>query len=76
LIFGVHRLNKSNYCFEIAKDLGQISQFVMPNTVSNGAKALPKSHRAAVYDRPGSISTKIVDLETPEPGVGEVLIKL
>jgi NADPH:quinone reductase-like Zn-dependent oxidoreductase len=29
-----------------------------------------------VYDKPGSISTKIVDLDTPEPGPGEVLVNL
>ncbi|KIM92603.1 hypothetical protein OIDMADRAFT_139366 [Oidiodendron maius Zn] len=48
----------------------------MANTVCNEAKTLPISHRAAVYDCPGSISTKIIELKTPEPGVGEVLIRL
>ncbi|KAF3029140.1 hypothetical protein E8E12_000216 [Didymella heteroderae] len=37
---------------------------------------IPKKHKAAVYDKPGSISTKIVELDTPEPGPGEALIKL
>jgi propanol-preferring alcohol dehydrogenase len=37
---------------------------------------IPKKYKAAVYDKPGSISTKIVDLDTPEPGPGEVLINL
>ena len=37
---------------------------------------IPKTYKAAVYDQPGSISTKIQDLETPEPGPGEVLIRL
>lgn len=37
---------------------------------------IPKSYKAAVYDNPGSISTKVVDLDTPEPGPGEVLINL
>jgi hypothetical protein len=37
---------------------------------------IPKKYKAAVYDKPGSISTKIVELETPEPGPGEVLINL
>lgn len=37
---------------------------------------IPKKHKAAVYDKPGSISTKIEELDTPEPGFGEVLINL
>ncbi|KAF2994930.1 hypothetical protein E8E13_001455 [Curvularia kusanoi] len=37
---------------------------------------IPKKHKAAVYDKPGSISTKIEELDTPEPGPGEVLINL
>jgi hypothetical protein len=37
---------------------------------------IPKVHQAAIYDKPGSISTKVVEVETPEPGPGEVLIRL
>ena len=37
---------------------------------------IPKKHKAVVYDRPGSISTKIEELDVPEPGAGEVLINL
>jgi propanol-preferring alcohol dehydrogenase len=37
---------------------------------------LPKKYKAAVYDKPGSISTKIEELDMPEPGPGEVLINL
>ncbi|KAF5600626.1 ADH3-alcohol dehydrogenase III [Fusarium pseudoanthophilum] len=37
---------------------------------------IPKQYRAVVYDNPGSISTKIVTLDTPEPGPGEVLINM
>lgn len=37
---------------------------------------IPKQHKAAVYDSPGTRSTKIVDHDTPEPGPGEVLIRL
>lgn len=33
-------------------------------------------NRAAVYNKPGTISTKIVELEIPEPGPGEVLLRL
>ena len=37
---------------------------------------IPKKHKAVVYDKPGTISTKIEELDTPEPGPGDVLIKL
>jgi propanol-preferring alcohol dehydrogenase len=37
---------------------------------------IPKKHKACVYDNPGTISTKVVEVETPEPGSGEVLIRL
>ena len=38
--------------------------------------ALPKKYKALVYDKPGEISTKIEELDMPEPGTGEVLIKM
>jgi propanol-preferring alcohol dehydrogenase len=41
-----------------------------------GSVDLPKKYKAAVYDKPGSISTKIEELDMPEPGPGEVLINL
>jgi alcohol dehydrogenase, propanol-preferring len=37
---------------------------------------LPKTYKAAIYDKPGTISTKVVELEMPEPGAGEVLVNL
>ncbi|EME48694.1 hypothetical protein DOTSEDRAFT_19212 [Dothistroma septosporum NZE10] len=37
---------------------------------------IPKKHKACIYDEPGKVSTKIVELDTPEPGPGEVLINL
>jgi hypothetical protein len=37
---------------------------------------VPKKHKAAVYDKPGSISTKVEEIDTPEPGVGEALVNL
>ena len=37
---------------------------------------LPKQYKACIYDAPGTISTKIVMLDMPEPGLGEVLIHL
>jgi hypothetical protein len=36
----------------------------------------PKTHKAIVYDRPGQISVKLVDVATPVPGRGEVLVKM
>lgn len=38
--------------------------------------SIPKKYRACVYDKPGEVSTKVVELDTPEPGPGEVLINL
>ncbi len=37
---------------------------------------VPSRHKAVVYDNPGSISTKVEEVDTPKPGVGEVLINL
>ena len=37
---------------------------------------IPKKQKAAVYDQPGTVSTKVVELDVPEPGAGEVLINL
>jgi hypothetical protein len=37
---------------------------------------IPKKYKAVVYDKPGTISTKIEELDIPEPGPGEVLINL
>lgn len=37
---------------------------------------IPKKYKAVIYDNPGTISTKIVELDTPTPGPGEVLINL
>jgi propanol-preferring alcohol dehydrogenase len=40
------------------------------------APEIPKKQKAAVYDQPGTVSTKIEEIDVPEPGVGEVLINL
>ncbi|KAK9895024.1 GroES-like protein [Cystobasidium minutum MCA 4210] len=40
------------------------------------SESIPKTYKACVYDKPGTLSTKVVDLETPEPGYGQVLIRL
>ncbi|PMD51847.1 alcohol dehydrogenase-like protein [Hyaloscypha bicolor E] len=37
---------------------------------------IPKTYKAAVYDKPGTISTRIVELNTPDPGPGDVLVRL
>lgn len=37
---------------------------------------IPKKHMGCIYDKPGTISTKVVELDTPEPGPGEVLVRL
>ena len=37
---------------------------------------IPKTYKACIYDKPGTISTKVEELDTPEPGAGEVLIRL
>jgi propanol-preferring alcohol dehydrogenase len=37
---------------------------------------IPQKQKAAVYDQPGKVSTKVVELDVPEPGTGEVLINL
>lgn len=40
------------------------------------SESIPSKHRAVIYDNPGQVSTKVVELDTPEPGPGEVLIRL
>lgn len=37
---------------------------------------IPKRYKAMVYDKPGSISTKLEELDTPEPLAGDVLVRL
>lgn len=40
------------------------------------ALEIPKKQKAVIYDEPGSVSTKVVELDVPEPSTGEVLINL
>lgn len=40
------------------------------------APEIPKTQKAVVYDQPGTVSTKVVEIDVPEPAVGEVLINL
>jgi propanol-preferring alcohol dehydrogenase len=37
---------------------------------------IPETHKACVYDKPGTCSIAVNDVPTPEPGPGEVLVKL
>ncbi|KAL4923088.1 zinc-dependent alcohol dehydrogenase [Aspergillus undulatus] len=37
---------------------------------------IPSNHRAIIYDKPGTASVKLVTVETPTPGVGDVLVRL
>ncbi|KJX94888.1 alcohol dehydrogenase like protein [Zymoseptoria brevis] len=37
---------------------------------------IPKKYKAVIYDEPGKVSTKVVELDMPEPGPGEVLVNL
>ena len=37
---------------------------------------IPSLYKAAVYDKPGEISTKVVELQMPVPVAGEVLVNL
>lgn len=45
-------------------------------TMTSDNPKIPTQHKAVVYDKPGDVSTKIVTVDTPEPGPGEVLINL
>lgn len=37
---------------------------------------IPKKCKAIVYDQPGKISTKLEEVDVPEPGNGEILVKM
>lgn len=40
------------------------------------AAQTPARHRAIVYDQPGQLSTKVVEVDTPKPGFGDVLVQM
>lgn len=48
----------------------------MATTETQKTFDIPKKYKAVIYDKPGTISTKIVELDTPEPGPGDVLVRL
>lgn len=37
---------------------------------------IPQKQKAVIYDQPGTVSTKVVEIDVPQPGAGEVLINL
>lgn len=37
---------------------------------------IPTKQKAVIFDQPGTVSTKVVEIDVPEPGAGEVLINL
>ncbi|KAJ5114115.1 alcohol dehydrogenase [Penicillium angulare] len=41
-----------------------------------GLTDIPTRYQAIIYDQPGALSTKIVELDTPNPGVGDVLVRM
>ncbi|KAI1152706.1 chaperonin 10-like protein [Nemania diffusa] len=43
---------------------------------TDAAPTIPKTHKACLFDKPGSCSVAIQDVPTPEPAQGEVLVKL
>lgn len=52
------------------------AELPLPHHYSITMIDLPKTYKACVYDQPGKISTKVVGLDMPEPGPGEVLVNL
>lgn len=56
--------------------LSQVPFIISSRDPKMAAVEVPARHKALVYDNPGSISTKIEEVETPKPGVGEVLVNL
>ena len=48
----------------------------MAAAVAEKTVDIPKKFKAIVYDKPGTISTKIEEHDMPEPGAGEVLVRL
>ena len=52
----------------------------MNATVLSSAMAtevqIPSTHKAVIYSDVGTTKTEVVELPVPEPGPGEVLVKL
>jgi hypothetical protein len=45
-------------------------------SLNMAATEIPTKQKAIIYDNPGTVSTKVVELDVPEPGANEVLINL
>jgi hypothetical protein len=45
-------------------------------SIRRGAMDIPSVQESIIYDEPGTLSTKVVEQSVPEPGAGEVLIRL
>ncbi|KAF2095784.1 GroES-like protein [Rhizodiscina lignyota] len=45
-------------------------------TANGESFTIPRTYKAVEYDKPGTISTKVVERQTPEPRTGEVLVRL
>ena len=44
--------------------------------MAENAPEIPKQAKAIIYDNPGTVSTKVITTDVPEPGPGEILINL
>jgi hypothetical protein len=60
----------------LTKLKGTIQLINMTTETATKTFDIPKKYKGVVYDKPGTISTKIEELDTPEPGAGEVLVRL
>lgn len=74
LLCSLHLSGVRWYCYNNYAEL--LSKYEEPININMAAPEIPKKQKAAVYDQPGKVSTKIVELDVPEPGVGEVLINM
>ncbi|KAF4980178.1 hypothetical protein FZEAL_3756 [Fusarium zealandicum] len=45
-------------------------------TLTKDTVSLPPTNRAALYSEPGTLKTEIVELPVPQPGPGEILVRL
>lgn len=45
-------------------------------TMTTTAIEVPKKQKAVIFDKPGTVSTQVVEIDVPEPGAGEVLINM
>jgi len=48
----------------------------MTTTTVGQTLDIPKTYKAMIYDKPGTISTQLAILKTPEPGAGDMLVRL